>query len=305
MNLSTLKSGNFWYKTLWAVFVFQFVFAISLAGAQVTWPGLDDSVLLHTLALSMPIFLLFVHAFLLLSVKRALFFIFLAALLGFVSEYLGLTYGVFFGGRYEYKFDPISVAGVPVKVMAFWAFFIYSGNSLTNSFFVWVGRELPKFQRLPNSVIKNIKGFVQVITLSVIDAIFVTNIDFFMDPFQVRAGEWTWFNVSGGFFGVPWGNFIGWFNVALLTCVIFRLLQFVSPVSHAALDLSANDRETLYLVPAVGYGMLAVIFAVISLGYEMYAETVVGLTLMLPASLASLSYRFWNKNRESFVSRRS
>jgi len=44
--------------------------------------------------------------------------------------------------------------------------------------------------------------------------------DFFLDPQMVRWGLWAW-DQPGGYFGIPWANFLGWFiAVAALTLIL-------------------------------------------------------------------------------------
>ncbi|MEZ4673246.1 MAG: carotenoid biosynthesis protein [Caldilineaceae bacterium] len=45
--------------------------------------------------------------------------------------------------------------------------------------------------------------------------------DFFLDPQMVAWGYWVWPD-SGGYFGIPWLNFLGWFCGALLITMVAR-----------------------------------------------------------------------------------
>lgn len=45
--------------------------------------------------------------------------------------------------------------------------------------------------------------------------------DFFLDPQMVHWGFWVW-QEPGGYFGIPWLNYLGWFIVASLLTLILR-----------------------------------------------------------------------------------
>jgi lycopene beta-cyclase len=53
-----------------------------------------------------------------------------------------------------------------------------------------------------------------------ISALAFTAWDFFLDPQMVGWGYWVWYP-SGGYFGIPWVNFVGWVvSAALLTWIV-------------------------------------------------------------------------------------
>ena len=53
----------------------------------------------------------------------------------------------------------------------------------------------------------------------VVSALAFTAWDLFLDPQMVAWGYWVW-DVPGGYFGIPWVNFLGWFfGSALLTLI--------------------------------------------------------------------------------------
>ena len=45
--------------------------------------------------------------------------------------------------------------------------------------------------------------------------------DLLMDPMMVAWGMWVW-DHPGAYFGIPWGNFLGWLLVAGLITVVIR-----------------------------------------------------------------------------------
>jgi putative membrane protein len=48
--------------------------------------------------------------------------------------------------------------------------------------------------------------------------------DLYLDPQMVARGLWAW-EVPGGYFGIPWVNFLGWWLSATLLTLISRPLQ--------------------------------------------------------------------------------
>ncbi len=57
----------------------------------------------------------------------------------------------------------------------------------------------------------------------VVIAILLTAIDLAFDPLATRLGLWVWAS-PGGFYGVPWQNFFGWFISGLLGGALFAWL---------------------------------------------------------------------------------
>lgn len=62
------------------------------------------------------------------------------------------------------------------------------------------------------------------ISKAFIAALALVSFDFIIDPVAISNGTWTW-KRPGIFFGVPWGNFRGWFLIGLLTSLLFLDLK--------------------------------------------------------------------------------
>ena len=170
-------------------------------------------------------------------------------------------------------------------VPIFWVFFVYLGYYLTNTFVLWRNKEKP------NKYKGNLK---LLLPLVILDGLLVTAIDLFMDPLRVLYGDWHWL-AGGSYFGVPWGNFLGWFLVTMLITGIFRLGEYFWP-------LKIKIKKGLILViPILVYCMLYVIFVIHALtsGAAMQSLVLIGSLLMLPAPVISLIlfYR-WRQTKE-------
>lgn len=63
---------------------------------------------------------------------------------------------------------------------------------------------------------------VERVRFALISALAFTAWDLFLDPQMVAWGFWIW-DESGGYFGIPWLNFVGWFTSA------FAITWLVSP----------------------------------------------------------------------------
>lgn len=116
--------------------------------------------------------------------------------LGFVVEYLGVTYGWIFG-HYSYgaTLGP-KLAGVPVIIGLNWLLIIYCVSVLTDL--------LP----VPLSL-KVVSGA----TLAVL-------IDTLIEPVAIRYDFWSW---DAGF--VPLQNYLGWFMVSLVMISLYHLFK--------------------------------------------------------------------------------
>ena len=145
------------------------------------------------------------------NLRPALLIILVAFTVGTIAESHGLAYGTIFAARYEYTFKPwFNFLNVPFQVGAFWAIFYYLSHVLVNTF-------------------TRSKGLLKFILL---DAVFMTGIDLLLDPVMVAKGAWRWFG-AGPYFGIPTGNFVGWFLVSLSISFVVRKILKIKIVDKA------------------------------------------------------------------------
>lgn len=224
---------------------------------------------IYTITILIALVQLFVHAIFTLTPVRGLFFITVAATLGFISETVGLRYGAVFGVPYVYAHTRFMLGGVPIEVIGFWAFFIYMGYCLSNSFLYALDIKKPQMKK---------KQIGLLLLLIVADALFVTAIDLFMDPLHVQMGTWSWLQ-KGPYFGIPLTNFTGWFQVAFISSAIFRVFEYFYPQKKSFIKPSVIGLQSInYLCFAIG-------FACFSLSIGMWQLTIVGSLFMFPQSL--------------------
>ena len=121
-----------------------------------------------------------------------------AVIYGLVLEKLVIVaFGAYTYPAEAYVFD---VLGVPLAIAFGWSAIIYAGTTTARAYGVPL-RSLP--------------GFV---------ALYALHIDLSMDAIAIRVPFWMW-TPPGPWFGVPLGNFFGWFAVAFLFAGWFELLR--------------------------------------------------------------------------------
>jgi len=102
-----------------------------------------------------------------------------------------------------------------------------------------------------------------------------------MDPIQVRDGGWRWLD-GGPYFGIPIGNFIGWFMTTAIVLGIFRVIEYYLPIK-----VEKKDSSTVVL-PTILYGMLAISFSISATQFGLYTLVAIGASLMFPIVIANL-----------------
>lgn len=103
-------------------------------------------------------------------------------------------------GAYSYSKALITVLDVPLAVGFGWSVIIYTSMELSDRLLI------------PERA----KPFM--------DALLALNIDLSMDAIAIRLGFWRWV-VYGDWFGVPIGNFFGWYVVVLSFSALLRFLK--------------------------------------------------------------------------------
>lgn len=264
-------------KTLWTLFSLQ----ILLTASSIAGIFKDDTFTMMVTYL--PLLLLVLHACWVLTVKRGLAFIFLASFIGWAAEAFSLHYGTLFGGDYTYPAQS-SLLGVPIAIITYWAVFIYTGYWLVTSFLLWLSRTKPDHKH---------NSLLPLGLLVLADGLAVVAIDLFMDPISVRAGSWTWLH-GGPYFGVPVGNFVGWFMVTVLATGLFRLFEYYKPQKAPILH------KSVFLLPVLGYLLVGVNFLLSAVSYRMFVLAVIGtLLVIVPAAVNILLY--WRALRRKLL----
>ncbi|HUD44772.1 MAG TPA: carotenoid biosynthesis protein [Patescibacteria group bacterium] len=271
-------------RILWGVFFINILVISLYIFASFLGLNLNISNILKLLFLILPIILLFLHSMYSLGKIRGLVFIVLASLTGLGSEIWALKTGTIFGGHYIYQPSGLMIFNVPLIVIFFWGVFIYTGYCITNSFLYWLNKTKPN--RKKNNIL-----FLPLLVL--FDGLFVVAIDLFMDPIEVKAGAWHWLG-GGAYFGIPIGNFIGWFLVTILVTGIYRLFEYYFFGEQHKID------KKIFLIPVIGYTAICVSLTVSALNLQLLSLAVIGLLLMPPTIIANLFlFNNWNSKIKS------
>jgi uncharacterized membrane protein len=258
-------------KILWIIFLI--IVAIGIADIISTFLGLSLFKPAARVALLLAAVLLILHATWTLTYRRGLTFILLAAAVGFVFEVVGVNYGCVFGGHYVYQSDNrLMLFGVPWTIPLYWAALIYAGYNIVSSFLFWTNREKPSKQ----------KGDALLLPLLIfLDGLVIVVIDLIMEPLQVMARNWVWLD-GGPYYGIPVGNFVGWFVVTVISTGIFRAFEYFSPQKTAGISKSA------LLIPVIGYGTLCLVFAFLAYMVRLPILAATGLVIVSAMVIANL-----------------
>lgn len=273
-------------KGLWFIFYILILIIIVEVLGNLLGIKLEEIYLYQSLFvpfLIIPVILLFLHSFLTLSVSRAILFILLASTTGITMEHIGLKYGTVFGGYYAYK-PQLSLFNIPASVIVYWAVFIYTGYCLINSFLYWSNKNKPNIRQ---------KNLWRLPILIVFDGLVVTAIDLFMDPLQVKAEAWKWLE-GGPYFGIPIGNFIGWFLVTIIATGLFRIFEYFLPKKENMYD------KTIFIIPVLGYGVMALSFCLTAIKYQMFDLALLGSLFTFPTVILNL-FLFIKYKRKSII----
>ena len=114
-----------------------------------------------------------------------------------------------------------------------------------------------------------------------LDGLLVVAIDLLMDPMMVKVGNWQW--IGGGiYYGIPFGNFWGWFIVVVCSSGAFRVYDIFRPQP-------TQTRTTLiFLIPVISYALLCLVLTLTMLKLEMQALALSGFFLMFPIVVINL-----------------
>jgi len=226
--------------------------------------------------------------------KNTAIFFSISLFLGFLSEYLGTAYGIFFG-HYYYNLQTFFFGYVPFNTPISWAIIIYICYTLTSIFFKGFAGLNPKIEDMS---IQDKLGLI--IILSLIDGLIAMNLDMILDPVSVAPGVAGWVWIGGGeYFGVPISNFIGWFLVAFIATFFFRLYLFTiekeryknifTPYIYMYMVL-------LYLIYLFIHGFIA-----ISLLHNEYV--LIGVAAMLPFCLIAMLWFYIQSRLTNIIDR--
>lgn len=164
----------------------------------------------------LPTVFIFMHGKRYLGTKNIVLFFIIICLVSYITEYLGVHTGKIFG-TYYYNIvgnGPL-LGGVPPLLMLTYFSIAYSSYMVLRVLLGFFGM---------------IRGWF-IIWYSVLGGLLMTLTDLASDPVNSTINKvYIWSN-GGGFFGVPYLNFIGWFGE---TFVFFMLISVIfAYITHA------------------------------------------------------------------------
>jgi uncharacterized membrane protein len=194
------------------------------------------------------IFALFsiLHASDMLGWRRALLFLLTCVVVSWGFEAVGVATGAVYGNYHYGDALGAKIAGVPFVIPLAWFMMVYAS---------WiVAHILLEGSSKPESL-------TGALARAVIASTAMTAWDTVMDPGMARAGSWIW-EKGGGYFGVPFQNFVGWvattLTIYVLVAVAFRLVprrqvhsaaRFYTGVPALAYALVALDQLLVVAIP--------------------------------------------------------
>jgi putative membrane protein len=140
------------------------------------------------------------------GLKRTVWTLAIVAVVTWVAETIGSRTGLPFGDYHYTTLLQPQIAGVPFFVPLAW------------------------FMMLPPAwaVAQVVVGVRNRYIFALMSAVALTAWDLFLDPQKVAWGFWVWTDssgmstYSGGYFGIPWLNFLGWLLVAAIVTILVR-----------------------------------------------------------------------------------
>jgi len=170
----------------------------------------------------------------------------ITVLIAFFAEGLGVHYGMVFGPYHYTGILGVQIWAVPVIVCLAWEPILYSAYCVTDFL-------------IPTEVRKSaswLQRVVPYLLMAVLGGIATTAWDLMIDPYAVDRGWWVWHH--GGPYmpdienGVPISNFFGWFKVAFVCNLVYRVILDSGPALRRSLYLSVYGPLMLYFHLLIG-----------------------------------------------------
>jgi uncharacterized membrane protein len=161
-----------------------------------------------------------VHAIDRLGLQRALLFLGLTLVVSLLFETLGVATGWIYGGYFyvENRLGPLFLGLVPYLIPLTWFMMLYPS-------YVIAERCTPWYRG----------GKQRWLVVAALGGLAMAAWDLALDPLMARGGNWVW-EKAGGYYGVPWQNYLGWWLTAFVILALYqgiRGMQAQNAVSGA------------------------------------------------------------------------
>ena len=146
--------------------------------------------------------------------NTALLFV-VSSFVSVVAEAAAIRWAWPFSSRYHYDpaIGPTLPGGVPLMIPLAWFMLAYTALVFLEPLSI-----RPGGSRSPG----------RVVLKAALCALFIMGADFALDPLGVMYDTWSW-HEPGRYFGIPAGNFSGWFLVGFVICLTTLLLEKPCP----------------------------------------------------------------------------
>lgn len=204
------------------------------------------------------------HSTFALGWKRTLIFLIVGFTIPYLSEAIGLRFGLPFG-QYSYTgyLGTVLPFGVPTYVMLSWLLLLYSGIFVSTALAI----VFPQIQGNWEKIL-----FVSLLMVAV---------DGIIDPVAVKVGHWKWIK-PGKWYGVSFQNYFGWFLTSLVTLTV--LMSLTDPLESSIV----LEPRWLYFLPVLMFGLLHLHF--IGLLRKIELSSLVPLALVLATGMTTLYF---------------
>lgn len=215
------------------------VFAYLTCAGSFDWPG--RSVIVKTLVLMA---FSMTHAALVLGRRKMLVFFVLSAVISWVFEEVGVRTGAIYGPYHYSDQLGFKLGHVPVLIPLTWFAMIYPAYVVANAL---VGQHL-----FGTSGRRR-----HVLWLALVSAVVMTCWDVVMDPVMSAGGYWVW-EQPGGYFGVPFQNYLGWIATTFTIYTAYRMYEWRSPNVPSAAEFDV----AIAAMPVLAYGLASMFYVV-------------------------------------------
>lgn len=215
------------------------------------------------------------------GLKNALIGFFGICALFWLLEFLA-GHGGFFGGTYSYSsaFPGPSIGGTPILLgLEHYAYYFFMSYFIANLL-------------VDGVIVSSVQSWwKRALFVSFISSAIVMGIDMMADPVQVGVfKEWSWANGSP-YFGIPYGNYLGYILIYTLVLFAFKYLEIRYDARQIGPSLLA-----IALVPLVMHFSRFFEYA----STELPSLTIIGcFTMLLPCILATDKLLQYLKRGES------
>jgi putative membrane protein len=168
--------------------------------------------------------------------KKGLAIVVISAIFTYSVELLGSKTGVPFGSYHYTDLLKPQLLDVPLLIPLAWLMM------------------LPPAWAVTTSILGNKRPFW---VFSLVSGLVFTAWDLFLDPQMVSRGLWVW-HQPGGYFGIPWTNYLGWWASATLLTTLLTKLNIL-PTNPLEYNYTHRPLVLIYtitwILQAIGLGI--------------------------------------------------